>query len=195
MSRGTQVNNPLTAVLVDNISDGMVSINREGNKALLLKPGETGQLTWAEFVKAKNVPHFGRFIKLNDSVIISDGVVKIKNVESALNEDTLIEMLVQSTARLKEFTLSLNSGEQEVFASFLAQREKMGIEPEKCSELISFIDSLNSKEEQEVAKTEGTTAPKQTRKSKGKRIDNKHVIHENENNSSIHIDIDRESDS
>lgn len=199
MSRGIQVSNPASIVLVDNVSDGIVSLNREGEKTILLKPGETGQLTWSEYVRAKNIPHFGRFIKLNDSVLISNGVVKIKNIITDLTEDDLVEMLVQSVDMLKEFSLELNEGETEIFKSFLKMREKMGIEREKCIELLEFIETQRGKPEDEVeepkeldeppkeTKSKAKAKPKAKEKPVGKRLDDQHTMYQNENQSSIHI--------
>jgi hypothetical protein len=138
-NRGAIVNDPQSVVLVDNISDGVICLPREGAKDILFKPGETAQITWSEFISAKNTPHFGRYIKLNDSVVIADGSVKIKNVTTALTDDSMIEMLVQSVDRLKEFCLTLNKGERKLFTNFLDTRIKLGIEKEKCEEIIAFI--------------------------------------------------------
>jgi len=146
--RGIQVNNPNSIVLVDNVSEGIICIPREGKKDVIIKPNETAQLTWAEFVRAKNIPTFGSFIKLNDSVVIADGVVKIKDVAGELTDDEMIEILAQNIERIKETVLTFNAAELEVFSTFLEARKKLDIEPEKCGELLSFIENLQQDAEE-----------------------------------------------
>lgn len=140
--RGVQVNDPHSTVLVDNISGSILCLPRENNKSIIFKPGQTVQITWAEFVRFKNTPHFGRYIKLNDAVVISDGAVKVMNTGiTNLSEEFMIEMLVQSAGQLKEFVLTLNEGEALVFKNFLTIRKEIGIEPEKCEDILLFLNT------------------------------------------------------
>ena len=81
----------------------MLSLERADGKCTLLKPGETAQITWTEFVAYKNRPGFGRFIKLNDTISIIDGQVKISNTVNELTENEMITAFVQDEQSIKEF--------------------------------------------------------------------------------------------
>jgi hypothetical protein len=154
MSRSTMVNNPNSVILVDNISNGAVCLTRENNKDLILEPGATGQISWAEYVKFKSIPYFGRHIDLNDSVIISNGKVMIRNVQTDLNDDLMTDVLFQSLSRIKDFASSLNEGEKFLFSEFLTQRQKLGIEEEKCEVMIEYLGVEEDEEDEVVEEKE-----------------------------------------
>jgi len=199
--RGIVVNDPRSVVLVVNNSGGTICLPREHNKDIIFHPGELAQIEWAEFVRFKNIPHFGRFLKLSDSVVISDGKVKIRNVVGSISNDELVDLLPQGVSVIKEFTLTLNAAERHILHSFLEQRAKLGIETEKCEEVIEFIEKefpeeeLVSKEKEETVEPQ-EAAPKKTRKKKTKiSIKGDKKLVENEEHLSVNvIDIDGDSD-
>lgn len=200
--RGVLVNDPNSTVLVDNVSLGTIVLPREHNKDIILQPKETAQITWAEFVRFKNVPHFGRFIRLNDSIVISDGKVKIKNIVGELSNEELIDLLPQGVNVIKEFALALNAGERFLLKSFLEQRINLGIEVEKCTAVVEFImnefpdeysDDKDLPEEVEAAPKKA----KAKRKPRGKTTirGDKQLI-ENEDHLSVNvIDVEEDGDS
>jgi hypothetical protein len=166
MIKGMIVHDPRSIVLVDNISRGPVSLPRDGQPDKIVLPGKTTQLTWAEFVHFKSLPGFGHRLKLNDSVIISEGQVKIKNIGTSLNDDVMIGILVQSTTIIKETILTFNEADREIFRNFLETRKSLDIEAEKCEELIGFIDrnfvseAVAEEVEEEIVAEESTKKPK-----------------------------------
>jgi len=199
VKRGVNVNDPQSVVLVDNVSNSHICLPRSGQDDILFGPRETAQITWAEFVRFKNIPNFGRFLKLNDSVVISDGMVKIKNVGNQLSEDEMVGMLVQNVASLKEFVLHLNKGERELFKSFLISRSNLGIEQEKCEELVEFIDTEFGEgptEEVEEIKPAMQTKGKRTSRKRGRKSKVAENIEatENDENMSAHITRTSEED-
>lgn len=187
-NRGAIVNDPNSVVLVDNVSEALLCLPREGAKDIILKKNGTAQITWAEFVKFKNTPHFGRYIKLNDSVIIADGAVKIKNTATALTDDSMIEMLVQSVDRLKEFALTLNKGERKLFSNFLSARRDLGIEEEKCEEILAFIGREYPEEVSEKKKEPEATASAPKKRGPGRPKKDKVVVTENDEALSAHVE-------
>lgn len=190
--RGVIVNDPNSVVLVDNVSSGAIAIPREHNKDIIFQAGETAQITWAEFVRLKNIPNFGRLIKLNDSVIISDGKVKIKNMVGSLSNEEMIDLLPQNVDVLKEFAMTLNKAEQFIFVKFLEERSNLGIEAEKCTETIAFIHKEfpetvpdESKGQEAVKAAPKQAKPKQKRKKKNV-IGDKELV-ENDDHLAINV--------
>jgi len=197
MARSVQVNDPMSTVLVDNKSTGMICLPREHNEDIMFGPGEIANITWAEYVKYKKIPHFGRFLQLNDSVIISDGKVKIKDIVGNLSNDEMSDLLPQNIAVLKEFALTLNIAELTIFKKFLESRAKIGIEAEKCEEVIIFIDKEFPNKEKapkkEAIPVEASPVKaKKKQKSKGK---NKPTLIESEEHLSVQVIRDDDGDS
>lgn len=153
MIKGLIVHNPESTVLVDNISAGTLCLPRlkeSGKEDIILKKGSTAQITWAEFVKFKSIPNFGHFIKLNDSVVISNGEVRISNTATSLNDDYMIGILVQHISLIKEFIYSLESGDKVLFKEFLISRRDLGIDSEKCVELLEFMTQFEQPKSQNL---------------------------------------------
>lgn len=193
--RGVLVNDPNSTVLVDNVSTGIINLPRELYHDIIFSPGETAQITWAEYIRFKNIPHFGKMIELNDSVIISDGFVKIKDAIGELSQEEMVSVLTQKLSVVKEFIISLNAGERKVFSIFMESRFKLGIEKEKCELMFAFIDKEFPEQEQTEKKVEPVAAKeaKPKKKKKGKKAKGKKLI-ENEDHLSIQV-VDADGDS
>jgi len=187
VTRGMQVNDPKSVVLIDNVSNGIICLPREGKKDIIFKPGQTAQISWAEFIEYKSTPLFGRFIELNDSVVIADGMVKIKNVSTDLNDDIMIHALVQDEDRVKEFVLTLNEGERELFSNFLTIRETMGIEQEKCLKILEFMGAEFAEKVEKTVPVEAKAEEPPKRK-RGRPRKTKPVVVENEEALTAHVE-------
>jgi len=175
--RGVQVSDPNSTVLVVNNSTGAICLPREHNKDIIFGPDDIAQVTWAEYVKFKNIPFFGKYIKLDESVVISDGKVKISNIVGDLSNDEMVDLLPQSISALKEFAMALNPAEIYIFKMFLEGRSKIGIETEKCDEVVAFIlkefpekepEKVTVKVKKEDSPQEDTPKPKAKVKAKVK---------------------------
>ena len=141
-----QVKNPNAIVLVRNVSGAMVCLPRENREDLILKHGERGQVTWAEYVSYKLRPQFGKYIELDDAVkITSDGNISMAARTSSLSEDMMIELLVLPLSNVMEELLHMPDEALATFTSFLEVRQELGIEEDKCEKLLAFITKRNKK--------------------------------------------------
>lgn len=142
--KGQYIKTPDAPVIVKSVaSSGMLFIPRDnGQPDLKLGPGGKATMPWAEFVRIKNIPGFGRFIELDDSVkITSDGYIRIAETESKFTEEAMVQIFVLPLAHVKEELLGMPVGDRKMFQVFLKQRKELGIDEEKCIELLSFISS------------------------------------------------------
>lgn len=145
--KGIHVQDPKSIVIIKSNCDSKVMIACQDSEDVLLhRRGEKARISWSDYITAKSRPGFGNSIELDDSVTITqEGFVRIADADNHLTEDTMSELIAMPTDRIKEFALSMNDGEKEVFRSFLETRLDLGIEVEKCTILSDFLGEKKKK--------------------------------------------------